>query len=74
MTSVDAQTFNATAEKSQDFEGLRPLKSLCGRWQTIIRGLASPVTFKPSLRAGLWWWENRDTKECGLHVSAEAKV
>jgi phosphoadenosine phosphosulfate reductase len=25
-------------------------------------------------RAGRWWWENPDTKECGLHVSAEAKV
>lgn len=21
-------------------------------------------------RAGRWWWESRDTKECGLHVSA----
>jgi hypothetical protein len=21
-----------------------------------------------------WWWENLDTRECGLHVSAEAKV
>ena len=19
------------------------------------------------LRAGRWWWEGRDTKECGLH-------
>jgi phosphoadenosine phosphosulfate reductase len=26
------------------------------------------------LGAGRWWWENPDTKECGLHVSAEAKV
>jgi phosphoadenosine phosphosulfate reductase len=26
------------------------------------------------LRAGRWWWENPDTKECGLHVSAEARV
>jgi 3'-phosphoadenosine 5'-phosphosulfate sulfotransferase (PAPS reductase)/FAD synthetase len=25
-------------------------------------------------RAGRWWWENPDTRECGLHVSAEAKV
>jgi phosphoadenosine phosphosulfate reductase len=22
------------------------------------------------LRAGRWWWENPDTKECGLHLSA----
>ena len=26
------------------------------------------------LRAGRWWWENPDTKECGLHVNAETKV
>jgi phosphoadenosine phosphosulfate reductase len=25
-------------------------------------------------RAGRWWWENPDTRECGLHVSTEAKV
>lgn len=25
-------------------------------------------------RAGRWWWENPDTRECGLHVSIEAKV
>ncbi len=23
------------------------------------------------LRAGRWWWENPDTKECGLHMSGE---
>lgn len=23
-------------------------------------------------RAGRWWWENADTKECGLHVDEEA--
>jgi phosphoadenosine phosphosulfate reductase len=26
------------------------------------------------LRAGRWWWENPDTKECGLHMIAEGKV
>ena len=24
-------------------------------------------------RAGRWWWENPDTKECGLHVEEEAE-
>jgi phosphoadenosine phosphosulfate reductase len=24
------------------------------------------------LRAGRWWWENPDTKECGLHLKHEA--
>jgi phosphoadenosine phosphosulfate reductase len=33
-----------------------------------------PVMPGEDLRAGRWWWENPDTKECGLHVSAEAKV
>ena len=26
------------------------------------------------LRAGRWWWENPNTKECGLHLSSEARV
>jgi phosphoadenosine phosphosulfate reductase len=26
------------------------------------------------LRAGRWWWENPNSKECGLHVSAQARV
>ncbi|MGB7951386.1 MAG: phosphoadenylyl-sulfate reductase [Candidatus Binatia bacterium] len=26
------------------------------------------------LRAGRWWWENSNSKECGLHASAEATV
>ena len=26
------------------------------------------------LRAGRWWWENPDTKECGLHVNSSGKV
>jgi len=25
-------------------------------------------------RAGRWWWESEDKKECGLHVSAEGRV
>lgn len=26
------------------------------------------------VRAGRWWWENADIKECGLHLSSQAKV
>jgi phosphoadenosine phosphosulfate reductase len=26
------------------------------------------------LRAGRWWWENPDTKECGLHVKSEGSL
>ncbi len=25
-------------------------------------------------RAGRWWWENPDAKECGLHLNLQAKV
>jgi phosphoadenosine phosphosulfate reductase len=25
-------------------------------------------------RAGRWWWENEDKKECGLHVGADGKL
>ena len=27
-----------------------------------------------SERAGRWWWENDDAKECGLHVGADGKL
>lgn len=26
-----------------------------------------PVRLGEDIRAGRWWWENRDSKECGLH-------
>ncbi len=26
-----------------------------------------PVKAEEDIRAGRWWWENRDSKECGLH-------
>jgi phosphoadenosine phosphosulfate reductase len=32
------------------------------------------VKLVEDVRAGRWWWENPDTRECGLHSSAEAKV
>ena len=32
------------------------------------------VALGEDFRAGRWWWENEDAKECGLHVSrAETK-
>ena len=27
-----------------------------------------PVSLGEDIRAGRWWWENPETKECGLHV------
>lgn len=27
-----------------------------------------PVKVGEDIRAGRWWWENKDNKECGLHV------
>jgi phosphoadenosine phosphosulfate reductase len=33
-----------------------------------------PVKPGEDARAGRWWWENPDTRECGLHVSSEAKI
>jgi phosphoadenosine phosphosulfate reductase len=32
------------------------------------------VTPGEDIRAGRWWWENPDSKECGLHVSAAKRV
>ncbi len=33
-----------------------------------------PVEAGEDVRAGRWWWENPDTKECGLHVHNEKEV
>lgn len=30
------------------------------------------ITDNEDIRAGRWWWENPETKECGLHVRAGA--
>jgi phosphoadenosine phosphosulfate reductase len=27
------------------------------------------VALGEDIRAGRWWWEQEDAKECGLHVS-----
>ncbi|OGT22432.1 MAG: phosphoadenosine phosphosulfate reductase [Gallionellales bacterium RIFOXYB12_FULL_54_9] len=32
------------------------------------------VTPGEDIRAGRWWWENPDSKECGLHVSAVKRI
>lgn len=32
-----------------------------------------PVTPGEDIRAGRWWWENPESKECGLHVSHSPK-
>ena len=29
-----------------------------------------PISIGEDVRAGRWWWENPETKECGLHVKA----
>lgn len=32
------------------------------------------ITPGEDIRSGRWWWENPDSKECGLHVSQVANV
>ena len=33
-----------------------------------------PVVAGEDVRAGRWWWEAADTRECGLHVGADGKL
>ena len=33
-----------------------------------------PVTADEDLRAGRWWWEQPDSKECGLHVAPDGRL
>ena len=32
-----------------------------------------PIQPGEDIRAGRWWWENPETKECGLHVEQESE-
>ena len=36
--------------------------------------LNEPVAPGENERAGRWWWESDDAKECGLHVDADGKL
>lgn len=33
-----------------------------------------PITSGEDVRAGRWWWESPDAKECGLHVAPDGKL
>jgi phosphoadenosine phosphosulfate reductase len=33
-----------------------------------------PVLPGEDVRAGRWWWESAETKECGLHVTADGRL
>lgn len=33
-----------------------------------------PVLPGEDIRAGRWWWESAETKECGLHVTADGRL
>jgi phosphoadenosine phosphosulfate reductase len=33
-----------------------------------------PVAPGEDVRAGRWWWESPESKECGLHVSADGRL
>ena len=40
--------------------------------KTITNAMLSigAITAGEDIRAGRWWWENPESKECGLHVKA----
>ncbi|MDO4877861.1 MAG: phosphoadenylyl-sulfate reductase [Neisseria sp.] len=46
-----------------------PLNALYGQGYPSIgcEPCTRPVKFDEDIRAGRWWWENKDSKECGLH-------
>ena len=33
-----------------------------------------PIVHGEDIRAGRWWWENPNTKECGLHIGTDGKL
>ena len=65
--------YNWTEDQVWEFIKLHniPVSSLYKKGFTSI-GCAPctrAVTAGESVREGRWWWENPDTKECGLHVN-----
>lgn len=46
-----------------------PLNALyrCGYPSIGCEPCTRPVKLGENIRAGRWWWENKDSKECGLH-------
>jgi uncharacterized protein YijF (DUF1287 family) len=71
---VDAQPFNATAEKSQDFEGLTTAEIVTWALANYNPWIGLACCFQAESACRPLVVGNRDTKECALHVSAEAKV
>ncbi|MHA1438257.1 MAG: phosphoadenylyl-sulfate reductase [Promethearchaeota archaeon] len=33
-----------------------------------------PIKFGEDIRAGRWWWEDPEKRECGLHIKSEGEV
>ena len=52
-----------------------PRHPLYGRGYTSIGCDPCTRAIRPGedIRAGRWWWESRDSKECGIHVSPLVK-
>ena len=46
-----------------------PLNSLYNKGYPSIgcEPCTRPIKIEEDIRAGRWWWENKDSKECGLH-------
>ena len=60
-------------EKQMLFANGSRLILLPGSLNAFLTGQACTRAAKPGEypRAGRWWWENSQTKECGLHFRSE---
>jgi sulfate adenylyltransferase large subunit/phosphoadenylyl-sulfate reductase (thioredoxin) len=67
--------FDWTREAVQSFAVANqvPINPLHSRWFASIGCAPCTRAIAPGEpeRAGRWWWENDDKKECGLHITAD---
>ncbi len=76
------EKFNPIADWSEDevWEYLRacdvPYNALYDQGYRSIgcAPCSRPVVAGEDVRAGRWWWEQPDSKECGLHVGPDGKL
>lgn len=66
----DAEVFDYAARHDV------PLHALYARGYRSIgcQPCTRPVADGESSRAGRWWWEDEEDKECGMHFSAEGRL
>ena len=68
LDKLESEAIHIMREVAGQFE--RPALLFSGGKDSICLVWLALKAFRPGedFRAGRWWWEDADKKECGLHV------